>query len=132
MFLLLDGHHALLRGIGLSLERFPVGSPWPLTHAALPIIKQAASLFALGFALVAPVVFCILLIEFVLGVVGRNLPQMNMFAVGIPVKIIAGLIALSLWFTGIGGVMTRVYAGIATTWDQLLSAPAQPIPGRGR
>lgn len=127
IFFLIDGHHALLRGIGLSIERFPIGAPWSAAHAALPLLKQAAGLFALGFALAAPVVFCILLVEFVLGVVGRNLPQMNMFAMGIPVKIIAGLIALSMWFTGIGGVMTRVYAGIATTWDQMFAAvPVRP------
>lgn len=132
VYFLLDGHYALLRGIGLSLERFPIGTPWPLEQAALPLLKQTAGLFTLGFALAAPVVFCILLIEFVLGVVGRNLPQMNMFAMGIPVKIIAGLIALSLWFTGIGSVMTRVYASIATTWDQLLTAPVRQDPGRRR
>ncbi|WP_422097680.1 flagellar biosynthetic protein FliR [Variovorax sp.] len=127
VFFVLNGHHALLRGLGFSIERFPVGASWSVAHAALPVLKQAAGLFTLGFALAAPVVFCILLVEFVLGVVGRNLPQMNMFAMGIPVKIIAGLLALSLWFTGIGGVMTRVYAGIATSWDQMFAAaPAAP------
>lgn len=124
VFFLVNGHHALLRGIGFSVERFPVGAPWSVAQALAPMLKQAAGLFSLGFALAAPVVFCILLVEFALGVVGRNLPQMNMFTMGIPVKIIVGLIALSLWFTGIGGVMTRVYASIATTWDEIfVSAP---------
>ncbi|ODU12664.1 MULTISPECIES: flagellar biosynthetic protein FliR [Variovorax] len=126
VFFLVNGHHALLRGIAYSVERFPVGAPWSLAQAVEPVLKQAAGLFSLGFALAAPVVFCILLAEFALGVVGRNLPQMNMFTMGIPVKIIVGLVALSLWFTGIGGVMTRVYAGIATTWDEIfVSAPPQ-------
>jgi flagellar biosynthetic protein FliR len=127
VFFLLNGHHALLRGIRYSVERFPVGAPWSLVNAVEPLMKQATGLFSLGFALAAPVVFCILLVEFVLGVVGRNLPQMNMFAMGIPVKIVVGLIALSLWFSGIGGVMTRVYASIATTWDAIFVA-ANPLP----
>ncbi|MNV74630.1 flagellar biosynthesis protein FliR [compost metagenome] len=80
----------------------------------------------MGFALAAPVVFCILLVEFALGVVGRNLPQMNMFTMGIPVKILIGLIALSLWFAGIGGVMTRVYASITDTWDGIFVASSLP------
>jgi flagellar biosynthesis protein FliR len=127
VFFLLNGHHALLRGIRYSIERFPVGAPWSLVQAAEPLMKQATGLFSLGFALAAPVVFCILLVEFVLGVVGRNLPQMNMFTMGIPVKIVVGLIALSLWFSGIGGVMTRVYASIATTWDAIFVA-TNPLP----
>jgi len=126
VFFLLNGHHALLRGIGYSLERFPVGAPWSIANAAEPLLKQATGLFSLGFALAAPVVFCILLVEFALGVVGRNLPQMNMFTMGIPVKILVGLIALSLWFTGIGGVMTRVYASITSTWDGIFVASTLP------
>ncbi|WP_440534003.1 flagellar biosynthetic protein FliR [Variovorax sp. YR566] len=126
MFFLVNGHHALLRGISYSIERFPVGAPWSIAYAAAPILKQASGLFSLGFALAAPVVFCILLVEFALGVVGRNLPQMNMFTMGIPVKILVGLVALSLWFAGIGGVMTRVYASIATTWDGIFVAAPSP------
>lgn len=131
VFFLVNGHHALLRGISYSVERFPVGAPWSLANAAAPLLKQATGLFSLGFALAAPVVFCILLVEFALGVVGRNLPQMNMFTMGIPVKILVGLLALSLWFAGIGGVMTRVYVSIAATWDAIFVA-APPQSGRGR
>ncbi|MBU1361316.1 MAG: flagellar biosynthetic protein FliR [Gammaproteobacteria bacterium] len=125
VFFLVNGHHALLRGIAFSIERFPVGAPWSLASAAGPIFKQASGLFTLGFALAAPVVFCILLVEFVLGVVARNLPQMNMFTLGMPVKIFVGLAALALWFTGIGGVMTRVHASIAGTWDAFFVAAGQ-------
>jgi len=121
VFFLVDGHHALLRGIAFSLERFPLGVSWSLSEAALPVFKQAAGLFSLGFALAAPVVFCILLVDLALGVVARNLPQMNMFAMGIPIKIVVGLAALSLWFSGIGGVMHRVYGSIYTTWDQIFA-----------
>lgn len=131
VFFLINGHHALLRGIAYSLERFPVGVPWSVAGAAAPVLKQAAGLFGLGFALAAPVVFCILLVEFALGVVSRNLPQMNMFTMGIPVKIIVGLVALSLWFIGIGGVMTRTYASITATWEGIFAA-ASPKTGQVR
>lgn len=122
MFFLVNGHHALLRGIEYSVERFPVGATWSISSAAEPMVKEVGQLFALGFALAAPVVFCILLTEFVLGVLARNLPQMNMFTVGIPVKIVVGLIAMSVWFAGAGGVMTRVYASIAAAWSGMFVA----------
>jgi flagellar biosynthetic protein FliR len=134
VFFLVNGHHALLRGLAYSLERFPLGRPWPTGAAFGPIVKEVAGLFSLGFALAAPVVFCILMVEVALGVVARNLPQMNMLAVGIPVKVVVGLLALALWFGGIGGVMTRVYSGIYRTWDAIFavaSASAQ-TPGHAR
>jgi flagellar biosynthetic protein FliR len=131
LFFLLAGHHALLRGIAFSVERFPVAAQWSASYGVAAMLKQVSALFTLGFALVAPVVFCLFMVEMALGVVARNLPQMNMFAIGIPVKIIVGLVTLSLWFSGIGGVMTRVYRGIYTTWDSMLSAQASqgtPVP----
>lgn len=129
VFFLVNGHHALLRGIAFSLERFQLGAGWSYEHAAPAVFAQVAGLFGLAFALAAPVVFCILLVEFALGVVARNLPQMNMFAMGIPIKIVVGLVALSFWFLGIGGVMSRVYASIYTSWNDMLVLPAASLQG---
>ena len=129
VFFLVNGHHALLRGLAYSLERFPLGSGWSVQAASPIVLTQVAGLFALGFALAAPVVVCMLLVDLGLGVVARNLPQMNLFVVGLPVKIIVGLAALSLWFGGVGEAMNRVYASIYNTWDAMLAA-APPAPGR--
>lgn len=132
VFFLVDGHHALLRAVAYSLEQFPLGHPWPLREAIGPVLKQAGGLFALGFALAAPVVFCLFLVELALGVVARNLPQMNMLVLGIPVKIIAGLLALTLWFGGMGTAMNRAYAGIFQMWGEIFSLQAPAVPGPGR
>jgi flagellar biosynthetic protein FliR len=133
VFFLVNGHHALLRGLAYSVERFPVGASWAIEGAWTPILKQVSGLFTLGFALAAPVVFSILLVELALGVVARNLPQINMFALGIPLKIVVGLAVLSLWASMMGGVMTRVYASIYTTWDALFSESQrhQSLNGQG-
>jgi flagellar biosynthesis protein FliR len=122
VFFLVDGHHALLRGLAYSLDRFPLGRSWPMEAAAPFVIKQVAGLFALALALAAPVVICLLMVELALGVVARNLPQMNMFVVGIPIKIIVGLAALSLWFAGASDTMNRIYGSIYRTWDAVFAA----------
>ncbi len=117
VFLVSDAHHNVLRGLALSVERFPPGSPWLLQQAAAPLIQQASSMFALGFAMVAPVVFCLFLVEVGLGVVARNLPQMNMFMLAIPVKVVVGLTALSLSVIALSGVIERVNGTIFKTWE---------------
>lgn len=116
-FFLVDGHHALLRGIAASVDRFPVGQAVTPGTAAEPLVRQGAALFALGFALAAPIVLGLLLVEFVLGVVARNLPQMNMLALGIPVKILVGLFALSAWAAGFGQPARRLYESIHQAWS---------------
>lgn len=128
VFFLVDGHHALLRGLAWGLARFPLGQPWPLGGAHEAVVRQVAGLFSLGFALAAPVVFSLMLVELALGVVSRNLPQVNMLAVGVPVKVVAGLVALALWATGMGDALGRVYGSIYRTWDTVFAARAE-VPG---
>ncbi|MGJ7574315.1 flagellar biosynthetic protein FliR [Variovorax sp. RB2P76] len=128
VFFLVNGHHAILRAVAYSLERFPLGMAWPLGSALLPVVKQVGGLLGLAFALAAPIVFCILLAELALGVLARNLPQMNMLTMGVPIKIVIGLIALSLWLSGIGAVMDRVYRSIYATWDAAMASDANLAP----
>jgi flagellar biosynthesis protein FliR len=131
MFFLLNVHHVLLRGLAWSLERYPLGQPWPLSGALLPVLKQVSSLFVLGFALAAPIVFCVLLVELALGVVAQSLPQMNMLMVGLPVKIVAGLLALTMWAPEMGGMFSRIYESIYATWNQVLAAAPLAMPDAG-
>ena len=118
-FFLFDGHHGLVRGLALSLEAVPLGSAWT-TDAALPgVSKLAAQMFSLGFAMVAPIVLCLMAVELGLGVVSRNLPQMNTLVVGMPIKVIVGLLALALWAAGAAQQMNRAYLAAFEMWEGL-------------
>ena len=117
VFFASNGHHVLLRGLAYSFERFPVGRVFDLSASLPAMFKQMAGLFTLGFALVAPVVFCILLAEFALGILTRNLPQMHVFALAHSIKIVVGLSALSIWLAGAGGVLDRIYRSIFQFWE---------------
>lgn len=76
-------------------------------------------MFSLGFAMVAPVVFCLTLVEMGLGVLSRNLPQMNTLVVGVPIKVMVGLASLGAWAAFSGTVMERAYASTFATWGAL-------------
>jgi flagellar biosynthetic protein FliR len=119
LFFASDAHLSMLRGLALSIDKFPPGGTWPLDQAAEPLIRQVAALFALGLAIVAPVVLCLILVELGLGVLSRNLPQLNTFVLGIPVKVIAGLAALSVWVAGGTSVMARIHAATFSSWEAL-------------
>lgn len=119
LFWVTDAHHNMLRGLALSVERIPVGSPWLFGDAVPALIHQGSSMFALGFAMVAPVVLCLLLVEVALGVLSRNLPQMNTFMLAIPLKVILGMAALAAGVTSLTGVVERVNASIFKTWGTM-------------
>lgn len=120
VFFGMDAHHALLRGIAFSLRQAPPGSGFRLLDAEA-VIRQFGLMFSLGVALIIPVMLCLLLVETGLAVVSRVLPQMNVFVVGVPVKIIAGLSLFALTLGGLQPVMVRVYGSIFLYWEQVLS-----------
>lgn len=125
LFFAVNGHHALLRGVAYSVERFPLGGGASIADAMHPIAREAAGLFALGFALAAPVVMALFLVDLALAVVSRNVPQMNMLVMGIPVKIVAGLLALSIWAAALGSPSARLYAQIHATWAAWFAAESR-------
>lgn len=122
LFFLLNVHHVLLRGLAWSIERYPLGRAWPLAAAVGPLLKQVSSMFVLGLALAAPVVFCLLLVELALAVIAQSLPQMNMLVIGFPVKIVVGMTALALWAPEMNAAAARIYQSIYSSWNQILGA----------
>jgi flagellar biosynthesis protein FliR len=108
-----------VRGIAFSVSSLPPGSVVPaLSPAAL--LRPFGAMFSAGVSVIAPVLFVLLLTELALGLISRVLPQMNVFFVGIPAKILVGLSVLALTATGIGQTMTATYASIFRFWDEVL------------
>lgn len=120
VFFGMDAHHALLRGIAFSLRQVPPGSGF---HALDPeaAIRQFGLMFSLGVALIIPVMLCLLLAETGLAVVSRVLPQMNVFVVGVPVKIVVGLAVFAASMGTLQPLMARVYGSIFIYWEQVLT-----------
>lgn len=95
-FLAVDGHHGLLLAVLGSFRLLPPGAP-PGDLAGLDrhVLSVAGEIFRLGLSLAAPVLVALFLATVAIAVVGRAVPQMNVFVVGLPVKTGAGLALLA-------------------------------------
>jgi flagellar biosynthetic protein FliR len=116
----MDAHHALLRGFAFSLQQVPPGSGFHALDMEA-VLRQFGLMFSLGVALIIPVMLCLLLTETALSVMSRVLPQMNIFIVGVPVKIVAALALFAMTIGGLSPVMARVYGSIFIYWEQVLT-----------
>ena len=63
----------------------------------------------IGFRIVLPIFCVILLLNAILGVLAKVSPQMNMFAVGIQLKVLAGLSSMFLTTGMLPGAADFVY-----------------------
>jgi len=118
-FFAMDGHHALLRGLAFSVQQIPPGT-LPKTLSPEAVVRQFGAVFSLALTLAAPVFSGLLLVEAGLAVISRVLPQMNVFFVGMPVKIFLGLAMLALCAPALPSVMGRIYAAIFAYWNEVL------------
>ena len=53
-------------------------------------------IFVLGFRIFLPIFACIMILNCVLGIMAKVAPQMNMFVVGMQLKVFVGLVLLFL------------------------------------
>ncbi len=94
-FLLADGHHMLLRALAASFEVVPLGGAH--FDALSPLfIRQMGGLFYTALRLAAPLIVIVMLMDFSLGVIARMMPQLDLFSLGLPVKLLMGLSLLYL------------------------------------
>lgn len=97
MMVVTNMHYYVIRAIVDSFSYFNVGEAiFRLDALKEAVVKFVVNYFLIGFRIVLPVFCCMLLINVVLGVLTRAAPQMNMFVVGIQIKVIVGFIVLLL------------------------------------
>jgi flagellar biosynthetic protein FliR len=114
LFLGLDGHLLLIESVVVSYAVLPPGDAWPGPGRLIVIAGFAAQLFAGGMAIALPVVMALFALNLALGVLTRAAPQMNIFAVGVPVTITAGMLMLAVALPVIAGRMVvAIEEGVA-------------------
>lgn len=119
VFFAVDGHHLVIRGLAYSLVQLPPGSSLAALEPAA-VVAQFGAMFVFAVALAAPVIFVLLLVDVALAVMARTMPQMNVFIVSLPLKIMVGLLVLVMSMQYMGPVMERVFEGMFDYWQRVL------------
>ncbi|EHM09609.1 flagellar biosynthetic protein FliR [Thermanaerovibrio velox DSM 12556] len=89
-----NGHLLLVEALDRSFALVPLGKGFTGIPASQPLGRWLTELFLLGIRLSLPIMGALLLADIGLGFVARTVPQMNVFILGIPLKIGLGLILL--------------------------------------
>ena len=109
LLLAMDGHHILLSALFKSYSVLPING-FQFTEA---MVNNIGTIFAdvvlIGFKISVPILAAILVAEVALGILSRTVPQMNVFVVGIPLKIGIGLVTLYLMLPIFIQIMTFVF-----------------------
>lgn len=97
VFLGINGHHYLIAAIYQSYKILPImGLKIDGAFIAF-LIKLGADMFVLAIKIAAPLVAALFIGDVAMGFMSRTVPQMNIFVVGLPVKIAGGLFMLLIF-----------------------------------
>jgi flagellar biosynthesis protein FliR len=91
VFLLTGGDHLVVLGLARSYELIPLDAVPSLSALAGLATDRLASIAVIGLEIAAPVVIALVVTDMAFGIVSRVVPQMNVYFVGLPAKILAGL-----------------------------------------
>ncbi len=95
LFLQIDGHHYFIKALFDSYELVPIGSCVFLDPYFIEsYLSYFGKLFIVGCKFGMPIVGTLLVTDFVMGIMARTVPQMNIFMVGMPIKILIGFFVL--------------------------------------
>ena len=102
IFLGLGGHVLVISLLLESFELLPINSALDLQGLLKLTVEWSAMMFVGAILIGLPLMASLLFINIGLGVITRTAPALNIFAVGFPAMILAGIVLLSLSMTSIG------------------------------
>lgn len=98
IMLVTNAHYTIFRALFYSYQALPIGVSDILSNEMMmTIINILSSYFVISVKIALPLTGAILVLDAALGLMTKTAPQVNIFSVGVPIKLIAGL--LIIWTT---------------------------------
>ncbi len=94
-FLAMGLHLAVVKALANSFIVYPVGGGWPADLAQTGAQTIALAL-ELGVRVALPVALVLLLVELSVALLARAIPQINVFILGLPLKMLVGVVVLAM------------------------------------
>jgi len=106
LFIATGGIHAVIAAMFHSYAVIPVGTAGIVGNniTAFYVMHLIVQYFNLSVRIAMPILGVVFLINLSLGILVKTVPQMNVFVVGMPIKVLVGLIILLL--------ITPMFAGV--------------------
>jgi len=121
VFLVSNGHHRFLVGLQKTFVVLPLGNPFPV-FTGERLMSISGELIEAGVQLSLPLAGAMLLTDLALGLLARVAPQIQVFFLGVPLKVGIALASLSMAMAYLLPAFLRLYEYLAGWMLSLLGA----------
>ncbi len=112
-FLSFDIHHYFFRAIVETYQYFPPGYIDFSGGAVAELMRLASHMFVLGVKFSAPILALLMLSSFVLGILARVFPQLNVFMLSFPLNISISFFVIGLTLRAMFFILRREFDTLA-------------------
>lgn len=120
IFLVIGGHHMVLYGLaGFGGEITP-GSFLVTERSMEMLMMRSARVFQAGLLISAPIVVALLLTQFVMGLVSKMVPTLNIFIVSFPLTVAIGLTIALVSVSSISKFMVQEFSTIEAAYSYIV------------
>ena len=102
IFMGLGGHVVVITLILESFKSLPIGQMLAPDMLMAVLLQWSAMMFLGALLLALPIMVSLLFVNIGVGVITRAAPALNIFAVGFPAMIMAGMLLLAMSMSSIG------------------------------
>jgi flagellar biosynthetic protein FliR len=109
LFLAMDGHLQVIALLAQSFSTLPPGILGLNDKALFAVASAGGDLFSGALRVALPAMTALLLVNVGFAAISRSAPSMNLFAVGFPISICMGFVALWLAMRGLASAYTALH-----------------------
>jgi flagellar biosynthesis protein FliR len=106
IFLAIGGDAWMLRGLARTFTLVPLTRGPTLNSLVAGAVQSFGTIFTSAIEVAAPAMLALLITDVAFGMVSRVVPQLNVFAVGFPVKVGVALLVVAATLPFVGGWMS--------------------------
>jgi flagellar biosynthetic protein FliR len=103
IFIAINGDSWVIQGLARTYDAVPLTSAPDVRTLVQGAELAFSGIFTAALQICAPVVVAMLLTDVAFGLVAKMMPQLNVFAVGFPAKVVVGILVIGTSLTFIGG-----------------------------
>ena len=109
VFMAINGHLMVITTLVESFSTLPIGTGILERSSWLNIANAGGIIFSSGVLLSLPIIVALLITNIALGVLGRVAPQLNLMAIGFPITIVLGFVALMVSMSYLSAPLQQLF-----------------------
>ena len=97
LFFIANGHHMLIKCLAVSFDIVGVGQSIIFSDTFYVMLQSFVKLFIIGVRIALPIIIIAVITDLTMALVARTVPTINVMILGMPIRIVVGLITFSVF-----------------------------------